>query len=70
MKIDKNVPAPKRREPFPLDQMDIGDSIRVDSAQELKAIRNAAWNYRKANPHWDYSSAKEGDEGGRLWRIE
>ena len=70
MKIEKHVPAPVKREPFPLDQLEIGDSIRVDSAQELKAIRNAAWNYRKkANPHWDYASAKEND-GGRLWRIK
>ncbi len=73
MKIDSNIePSPligRGKNPrWPFDEMEIGDSVAVTSAKDLKAIRNAAYLYRLKHEGFDYGSVKEG-EGGRLWRI-
>jgi len=68
MKVDKNIPIPRKQHKKAtwaalVDQMDVGDSVLVDNKRERSAINNAmvAKGYKG-------TQRIEGDKI-RVWRI-
>jgi hypothetical protein len=75
-KIEKNHEFPtKRRNKFPFDQMEIGDSFLVpnseftDSSNVRQNIYNAATAYKAKQPDFK-CSVKLVDDGMRVWRVK
>ena len=78
--IQKGVPIPTavgrgaRESKYPFADMEIGDSFAVHDAKQLQSARNAAYQYKRKNPDFNYGAMSNptgtGQPGGRLWRIE
>ena len=66
MKIDKDIPHPKRLQ-FPLDEMDIGDSILLKDVT-IDSVRSTIYAYGQRN-NITFSILKTKD-GYRCWRIK
>lgn len=78
MQIEKGVPLPKRIAdrvrvgPLPLGQLDVGDSILVECAEQEKeriihSVRVRLSRFSKRNLGYIFSATKV-DEGIRIWR--
>lgn len=79
MKIDKNVPLPKRIAnrvnvgPLPLKDLNVGDSILIsckptEQDRVLHSVRVRLVRFSQANKDFKFSSSKV--EGGvRVWRV-
>jgi len=74
IKIEKNVPIPKkkgsgRKAKYPFGEMDVGDSFFVDNILPRTLYQSAkSWNRRSGNDvRWKVY--KEGEFGARIWRI-
>lgn len=77
VQIEKDIPVPSRYRvnlgKLPLEDMEIGDSIRVDCAPEdtrrvIAAIRVRAHRFSKQTG-WKFSASQKGGVV-RLWRTE
>lgn len=72
--IPENIGRGAKPGRYPWPTMAIGDSISLNTANELQAARNSAYVYKKKNPHiFNYGACRDRDNsrgGGRLWRIE
>ncbi len=77
--IDKNIPIPEdkrsRFEEFPYNQMEVGDSFRIEAkdGQTIVSLQsglsqNAKHWAKKTNSSFLFRTAMEG-EGVRIWRI-
>lgn len=72
IKIEKNIPLPPKRNKYPFNKMEIGDSIFC-AGKNTKLLRasvfsaSAQWAKRN-NKGVKFTSAKEGS-GIRIWRI-
>tara|TARA_R110001583_G_scaffold102756_2_gene249419 strand:- start:489 stop:701 length:213 start_codon:yes stop_codon:yes gene_type:complete len=68
MKIEKGIPMPKKksfRKYAWLDEMEIGDSVLVNTVKEVDIIRAQIRNQGKR------SERRKVEEGGyRIWRVE
>ena len=79
MKIDKNVPLPKRIAnrvsigPLPLKELDVGDSILVEctpneTQKVLHSVRVRLSRFAAANKGYKFSSSAD-KKGVRIWRV-
>ena len=73
MKIDKNVPIPKKTgvgcpSKYPFLDMEVGDSFYIEGKNEGKAARASAASCTKRHG-LRFSGRKEGS-GHRIWRVE
>lgn len=79
MKIDKNVPLPKRIAnrvsigPLPLKELDVGDSILVECTPDetqkvLHSVRVRLSRFAAANKGYKFSSSTD-KKGVRIWRV-
>lgn len=79
MKIDKNVPLPKRIAnrvnigPLPLKELHVGDSILVECTPEearkvLHSVRVRLSRFALANKGYKFSSSTD-KKGVRIWRV-
>lgn len=68
--IEKSIPMPSQDnwKKYPLEEMDIGDSISISGLAEFLSARGAAYMYGKRNG-LKFSTRQDGD-GGRIWRVE
>jgi hypothetical protein len=66
MEIQKGVPMPTQK--YPLDDMDIGDSIFFDSDTKRHQLDNAVQRVRYRTGR--KFTIRKVDGGFRLWRVE
>ncbi len=71
IKISADVEPPpagrSHNEKFPLSQMNVGDSIELNSSEYLRA-RNASYQFSYRHG-WKFTARKT-ETGGRIWRIK
>ena len=68
IEIEKGIPIPVRRERYPFDRMEVGDSIFAPNAQDviLAMSRYARDNFVRFDTQ---SESKGGKVGLRVWRT-
>lgn len=66
--IEKNVPVPppSKMGRFPYDQLDVGDSFKAIGVK-LQSVCNS--NYRMAKKLGRKFTARQEDDGVRVWRV-
>jgi hypothetical protein len=77
IKIEKDVPLPNkiRNKVYPLDQMEVNDSFKVDFKKEQSSYSQkqkvylAIWRYRQSNTNKNFTTVSD-KESIRIWRIQ
>lgn len=73
MKIEKNIPIPVSKDKYPYKEMEVGDSVGLNGANEARLFNQAARDWGRRNGGRNFSCLKvdnEKDFTHRIWRIK
>ena len=66
---DLPIPIRNSRAKYPFKRMIVGQSIFLETFEEVNRARASAYSFKKKHPSWDFICRKQEDGGWRLWRI-
>lgn len=73
MIIEKNIPRPVSKDKYPYKQMEVGDSVGINGANDARLFNQAARDWGRKNGGRSFSCLKVYDEEKfthRIWRIK